>query len=102
MKVLFHIDEQAKWGMVLANVKNFLKEEEGAQIEVVANGPAVKEYVNQLDEKLKDKVDFVVCQNAMNGNGLTKDQLDPAVRIVKAGVVEIAKKQFEGFAYIKP
>lgn len=104
MKVLFHVDDENKWPMTLANVKNFLHEEEQAQLTVVANGPAVKYYSqeNKLDLHLMEKVDFVACSNAMRGQNITSDQLNPKVRIVNAGVVEIAKKQFEGYAYIRP
>lgn len=104
MKVLFHVDEEDKWEMTLANVKNFLHEEKEANLSVVANGPAVKYYtdMNKLEFELKEKVDFVACNNAMKGHGIKLEQIDKSIRIVNAGVVEIAKKQFEGYAYIRP
>lgn len=104
MKVVFHVDEEEKWPMTLANVKNFLQEEGQANLTVVANGPAVNYYAheNKIDVDLMDRVDFVACSNAMKGQNITADQLDSAIRIVNAGVVEIAKKQFEGYAYIRP
>lgn len=104
MKILFHIDEIDKWNMVLANVKNFLKEEPAANVTVVANGGAVKYYLkpDALPADLIEKVDFVACHNSLKGNDISPGQLNPAVRIVKAGVVEIAQKQFDSYAYIRP
>lgn len=104
MKVLFHVVEEDKWKMTLANVKNFLQEQPDAQISVVANGPAVKMYTtgNETIAELIEKVDFVACNNSLNGFEIDPNALDQSVRVVKAGVVEIAEKQFDGYAYIKP
>lgn len=104
MKVLFHIDEENKWDMTLANVNNFLHEEKEAEISVVANGAAVNFYLTE-DTRITDlskQVDFVACSNSLKGNKIKLEEIDKSIRIVKAGVVEIASKQFDGYAYIKP
>ncbi|UUX34797.1 DsrE family protein [Fundicoccus culcitae] len=103
MKVLFHLDETEKWSMTLANVKNFLHEVPDAHITVVANGPAVKYYTTDaIEADLLAQVDFVACNNALKANTIQPPQINTAVRIVNAGVVEIARKQKEGYAYIRP
>lgn len=104
MKVLFHIDEENKWDMTLANVKNLLHEEKEAEITVVANGAAVKFYPTE-DARIKDlseQVDFVACKNSLKGNEIEPEELSHSIRLVKAGVVEIVRKQADGYAYIKP
>jgi intracellular sulfur oxidation DsrE/DsrF family protein len=116
MKVLYHIDSESKWHMVLENVKNMLKygKENNVtfEIEVVANGIAVlglQELVAQkskwyleMDELIREKVVFAACNNALNKFGLTPEQLCAFAQVVPAGVVEIVKKQEEGYSYIKP
>ena len=103
MQVVFHINEVDRWDMVLSNVKNFLAEVAEAKITIVANGSAVKYYLedNIPQETFKD-VDVVACQNSLRNQEISKEQLNPLIRIVDSGVVELANKQAEGYAYIRP
>ena len=113
LKVIFHIDDKERWGMVLSNVKNLLAEvnEDQVDIEVLANGKAVEKYSettsksddNNLMKKLaKRQVKFVACNNSLNGLNLKKDEIYEFITIVSAGVLELTIKQNEGYAYIKP
>ena len=116
MKVLFHIDSQAKWPMVLGNVANMLQygreNDVSFEIEVVANGDAVAnlrqraaveaELYPQMERLSREKVAFAACRNALNNLHIEAALLCPFVAIVPAGVVEIAARQQDGFAYIKP
>lgn len=104
MKVVFHVDEEARWELVLANVKNFLKEVPKAKITVVANGPAVKYYIqaNNMDAAFSRKIDFVACNNTLTAHEINPALLNASIGIVTAGVVELAKKQEDGYAYIRP
>ncbi len=112
-KVVFHIDENKKWKLLLANVSNLLDALEGKSydVEVVANSEAVKYYDTSQDldtdintmKELKEKgVDFVACNNALRGNKIEKDHIIDYIRIVPAGVLELVEKQSEGYAYIRP
>ena len=111
-KVIFHIDEIDKWKLLLNNVSNLLNAEEGDKfyIEVLANSEAVKYYVynkntdaNYFMESLNKKdVKFVACNNALKAFDIKKDTLIDFVDIVPAGVLELVKKQSEGYLYIKP
>jgi intracellular sulfur oxidation DsrE/DsrF family protein len=107
--VIFHVDRFDDWGLVLTNVRNFLNEVPDAKIEVLANSSAVAffaapklELEEQWQSLAEDGVDIVACNNALSGFGLTEDDLGPGVRIVPAGVVELAQKQDSGYGYIKP
>ena len=116
MKVLYNIDEESKWHMVLENTKNMLKygkeNNEEFEIEIVANGIAVMgliEHVAQksklyleMDELSKEKVKFAACKNALNKFNPENSPMCAFATIVPAGVVEIAKKQQEGYSYIRP
>ncbi|MBG9982944.1 hypothetical protein HZY86_07590 [Aerococcaceae bacterium DSM 111020] len=104
MRVLFHIDEEASWGMLLEHVRNFLKEIPDAEITDIANGSAVNHYTQSeaIDNSLLNHVDFVACNNALRSNKIDLGTLDNRIRVVKAGVVEIATKQQTDYAYIRP
>lgn len=116
MKVLYHIDAQSKWHLVLENVKNTLsygkQHNETFEIEVVANGIAImgllqevaqkSKWYLEMDELYKEKVTFAACHNALSKFNPGNQPLCAFVKVVPAGVVEIAKKQVEGFSYIKP
>ena len=60
-------------------------------------------YLNdELSDKILNQVDVVACQNSLNKHQINKDQINSLIRVVDSGVVEIAKKQMEGYAYIRP
>lgn len=46
-------------------------------------------------------VRFLVCENTMKNQKVTKDQLIPEVEYVKVGIAEIVEKQEQGWSYIK-
>lgn len=112
-QVIFHIDEEPKWGLLLGNVENLLKAsgDELPVIEVLANGEAVLEYklreadsmkAGRIEALHRQGVTFAACQNAMKANGLTKEMLMGFVDTVPAGVLELVERQSLGYAYIKP
>lgn len=119
-KVVFHIDESSKWGILLANVKNLIKDlgRDNIIIEVVANGAAVAEYLNDINEAndissenevagriynlSKLGVDFAACRNSLAANKMEEKLLPDFIKVVPAGITELIKKQAEGYSYIKP
>lgn len=111
-KVIFHIDELAKWNLVLANVANLLEgvlvSNETIDVKVLANSEAVEYYRNNKDINLKlvdlnkKGVKFLACNNSLKGYNLKPDNLMDFINIVPVGVLELIKKQREGYAYIKP
>ncbi|WP_050635995.1 DsrE family protein [Candidatus Stoquefichus sp. SB1] len=112
MKVIYHIDEREKWSLCLGNVENmkayYRSHHIPYQIEVLANSLAVKDYVKDsaLALKLKELscqgIQFAACHNALRGQKIALEDLLEEVVVVDAGVVELALKQSQGFAYIKP
>lgn len=112
-KVLIHVDEMAKWPMVIKNVNNLLRgyQEKGisCQVEVVANGQGVLAYIKEgpkeeeaLDALAKQGVTLAACNNALRGLKIQQEALMDFVTIVPSGVVELVEKQYEGYGYIKP
>lgn len=115
MKILLHIDDKERWPMVKNNVTHLVQAQRendlDLKIEVVANGEAVLGLVKtQLTEEewgskaetLKPVLRICACHNSMNRFDLRADELYSFVEIVPAGILELAGKQDEGYAYIKP
>lgn len=108
MDVVFHINDREKWQEVLTNVLNLLiSVKEELSIEIVANGGAIKGYLDHSleDDMLelhKQNVAFSCCQNAMTSQKVTQLDLFSFVGVVPVGVLRLVELQHEGFAYIKP
>jgi uncharacterized protein len=102
--------DPGKWNLALNNAKN-LQQAYGAdkiEIEIVTYGPGVNMLkldsvvANRIEEAKQAGVAIVACQNTMRGMKLTESDMLPNTSYVPAGVVEIIKKQREGYAYIRP
>ena len=111
-KLVFQVSdaEPQKWNLALNNAKN-VQDDLGAgavQIEIVVYGPGIgmlkQDSVtgNRVADALKAGETIVACENTMTVQKLVKDDMLPAIGYVKAGVVELMKKQQEGYAYIRP
>ncbi len=115
VKAVFHIDnatEQALAG--LRNVKNFLDTESSAKIVVVTHANGVDFLMNDAKDRngnpyaisvelLKARgVRFEVCEITLKNRSLKKDQFIQEAEFTPSGVVELAKLQAQGYAYIKP
>lgn len=103
-------NDPAKWNLALNNAKN-LQDDVGAanvDIEIVAYGPGIgmlkldAPVANRISDASRAGVKVLACENTMRGQKLSKDDMNPAVGYVPAGVTEIMKKQSEGWAYLRP
>ncbi len=57
----------------------------------------------RVEEKAgKDRVTFAACAITMKKTKVIKDDLTFSAVVVPGGVVEIMRRQSEGWAYIKP
>lgn len=111
-KVVFQVSagDPKIWNLTLNNAKN-VQQELGAKnvdVEIVAYGPGIgmlkfdSAVANRIDEAVADGVKVVACENTMKAQKLSKDDMLSSVGFVPAGVVELMKKQKEGYAYIRP
>ena len=111
-RVVVQISEAdpARWNLVLNNVKN-LQDDLGAAnvtIEVVAYGPGIGMLKldavsnSRVSEAIKAGVQVAACENTMRNQKLVRADMHPDVSYVPAGVVEIVKRQQEGWAYLRP
>ena len=103
-------NDPARWNLILNNIAN-LREgvgSEGVEIELVAYGPggiamlkADSPVKARIAEALKSGTVINACQNTMSNMKLVPADLLPDITYVPAGVVEVMKKQQQGWAYIR-
>ncbi len=111
-KVVMQVSDNdpAKWNLALNNAKN-VQQMIGAdktEIEIVVYGPGINMLkmdsvvAGRIDEAKNANIKIVACENSVKSLKLTKDDMLPSTSYVPAGVVELMKKQKEGYAYIRP
>ncbi|MCG6940222.1 MAG: DsrE family protein [Thiohalocapsa sp.] len=114
-KVVYHVDDEDKVSFALNNIKNHIAGVGGPEnidIVLVANGPAVKQFVdidavdrvrNDVTELEKQGVDFEACANTLQALNLAPDELLSGFKIAeKGGVTRITELQQRGYAYLRP
>ncbi|MCM3907511.1 MULTISPECIES: DsrE family protein [Trueperella] len=109
-KLVFHINENDRWPFTLRSVRNFIRADDRHRAVVVANGGAVRSF-SQLEADPNrmarirgleaEGVSFVVCQIALGERQVKEELIPEYVKVVPAGIVEIAKLQSEGYGYVK-
>jgi len=102
-------NDPARWNIILNNMQN-LREGVGGEpveIELVAFGPGIfmlkgdSSVKQRIDAALKSGVKINACQNTMSGMKLVPADMLPEISYVPAGVVEVMRKQQQGWAYIR-
>jgi intracellular sulfur oxidation DsrE/DsrF family protein len=110
-RVLFAMTspDEADWQLTLNNIRNLISgmAPETVEIELVAYGPGIaflkKDGVDAAEiQKLESShVHFIACSNAMRKQHLEASDLVSGSEVVPAGIVEVVKKQEQGWSYIK-
>ncbi|MGL4270598.1 MAG: DsrE family protein [Plesiomonas sp.] len=115
MKIVFHIDTHERWGILLHQIHNTLRDAqnrvEEIDIQVIAVGSAVIALQQPVAENLgfienmrnlsRQGIRFCVCQNARHALAITPERLAEFVLEVPAGIVAITQKQQQGYAYLR-
>lgn len=112
-KVVFQVSDAdpQKWMLALNNARNLqdgLGGSDAVDLEIVAFGPGVgmlkgnSPVAGRVADALKNGVKLVACENTMRAQQLAHSDMLPAIGFVPAGVIELMKKQQEGYAYIRP
>lgn len=111
-RIVFQVSdaEPAKWHLTLNNIKN-VQTDLGAKnvdIEIVAYGPGLGMLKadsvagNRVADALAAGVSVVACENTMKNQKITREDMLPKIGYVEAGVVQLMKRQQQGWAYIRP
>jgi intracellular sulfur oxidation DsrE/DsrF family protein len=112
-KAVFQVSDAdpKKWNLALNNVRNVLDDyggSEAVELEVVVYGPGIgmlkgdSSVGARVAEAVKSGVKVVACENTMKAQKLVYADMLPTIGYVPAGVVELMKKQQQGWAYIRP
>ena len=112
LKLLIQMSDAdpGRWNLALNNAKN-TQDELGAgniEIEIVAYGPGIgmlkldSPINSRVADAAKAGVKMVACENTMRNQKLSRDDMHPSAAFVPSGVVELVRKQSEGWAYIRP
>lgn len=116
VKVVYQLSEGTDQAVrAMANLRNHLNAAPDTKIVVVAFGYGVDFIVegardargNTFEAAVgalaSSGVEFRVCRNTLMARKIPESGLLMEAKVVQAGVVEVAKLQFdEGYAYIKP
>lgn len=115
MKIVIHIDQTERWKAVQGNLKNLANAKKDLRpdldVEVVVTGEAINQLIdNDENQELKEALNsavnagFVIagCNNSLNRFEIAPEDIFSFVRVVPAGLIEIAEKEDAGFAYVKP
>lgn len=104
-------NDPQKWNLALNNARNVqadLGGPEATALEIVVYGPGIgmlkadSPVAKRVADALAAGVRVVACENTMKGQKLTYADMLPHIGYVGSGVVELMKKQREGWAYIRP
>jgi intracellular sulfur oxidation DsrE/DsrF family protein len=103
-------NDPQKWNLALNNAKN-VQADLGAdktEIEIVAYGPGIGMLkadalvANRVEDAIAAGVRVVACENTMKAQKLGRDDMQGRIGYVMAGVVEIMRRQQQGWAYLRP
>ena len=99
-----------KWNLALNNIKNVqdVLGKDKVDIELVVYGPGIDMLKlestagNRVNDAIASGIKVVACENTMEAQKLTKGDMLKSIGYVPAGVIELMKKQQQGYAYIRP
>ncbi len=102
--------DPAKWQLALNNAQNVQEAlgKDKVTIEIVAYGPGLgmlksdSKVAAGINGALDRNVKVAACGTTMKKMHVTEADLIGGVSVVPAGVVEIMKRQSEGWAYVRP
>ena len=111
-RVVFQVSDSdpMKWGLALNNMRNVQVElgDDEVEVELVAYGPGIgmlkgdSPMAKRISEALKTGVKVVACENTMKAQKLVYADMLPDIGYVPSGVVELMRKQQQGYAYVRP
>jgi len=102
--------DPAKWNLALNNARNVQNDlgRDNVAVEIVAYGPGIgmlkmdSVVATRIGEAMNGGISVVACENTMKNQKVGREDMLPRIGYVEAGVVQLMKRQREGFAYIRP
>ena len=99
-----------KWSLALSNAKNVQLDigADKSEIEIVVYGPGIDmlkadaEIANRVEDAIASGIRVVACENTMKALKIPRDDMHSKIGYVNAGVVQLMRRQQQGYAYIRP
>lgn len=103
-------NDPMKWQLALNNAENVQEAlgKDKVKVEIVAYGPGLNmlkadsKVAGGVNAAMDRNVEVVACGVTMKKMKVTKDDLIGGVTVVPGGVIEIMKRQSEGWSYVRP
>lgn len=102
--------ETMKWNLALNNARNIQADlgTANVDIEIVAYGPGIgmlkldSSVANGVGEATAAGVKIMACENTMQARRLARGDMLNGIGYVSSGVVEIMRRQEQGWSYLRP
>ena len=111
-KLVFQMSDAdpARWDLALNNMRNVQVDlgDDEVELELVAYGPGIgmlkgdSPVAKGIAEALKTGAKVVACENTMKSRKLGYADMLPNIGYAPSGVVELMRKQQQGYPYIRP
>lgn len=111
-KVVIQVSDgdAAKWNLALNNARNAQNDlgADKVNIEIVAFGPGIdmltadSPVADRVSAAVKSGVQVSACENTMAAKKLAKADMNPTTGYVSSGVVEIMRREQQGWSYLRP
>ena len=104
-------DDPKKWNLALNNARNAQQDLGGPKnvdIEIVAYGPGINMLkmdavtANRVSDAIKTGISIAACENTMGAQKIDKAEMNPSISYVPAGVIQLMRRQQQGWAYVRP
>ena len=103
-------NDPAKWNLALNNARNAQDDlgKDYIDIEIVVYGPGIHMLrmeattATRVTQAIKSGISIVACENTMTAQKINKADMHDAISYVPAGVIQLMKRQQQGWAYIRP
>jgi intracellular sulfur oxidation DsrE/DsrF family protein len=102
--------DPAKWNLALNNAENVQQAlgKDKVTVEIVAYGPGLamlksdSKVAARVNGALDNSVKLIACGTTMKKMKVTKEDLIGGVSVVPGGVIQIMKRQSQGWSYVRP
>jgi hypothetical protein len=110
VKIIWEIGakDTAVHSAIFRQINNVLTEAPDTKIEVVFHGNAIfvltkdsSLHIPKIQKEQARGVTFAICNNSMKRLKLEASRLLPGLKIVPVAMLELARKQSEGWSYLK-
>lgn len=100
--------DTAEHSAIFRQVNNVLTADPNARIEVVFHGNAIwvltkdsSLHIQKIQKELQRGVILAACNNSMRRLKVDASQLLPGITVVPVAMIELARRQQEGWSYLK-